>query len=196
VTSFLPDEVRRMQANMEDFSRDLVTAMGGRVAEELRFGEISAGAADDIRQATRIARRMVCEFGMSPKLGPIAYGDDSQMVFLGREISRERNYSEETAATIDGEVSRIVGESYERARKLLSENVKVLETIAAALVEREVLAGEEIEVLVRGGKLAPLAPRQAPGPQAPVIEASKDEEPQTGFPEKLSPQGALGGGST
>jgi cell division protease FtsH len=157
VTSFLPDEVSHAEGNMEDLINQLCTAMGGRVAEEVRFGKISAGAADDISRASAIARRMVCVYGMSPALGPIAYSPGSSAtVFLGRDLARDRPYSEATAATIDSEITRLVTDAYERSKELLEENKDLLETIAMELMEREVLTGDELDQLIQGEKLDPL----------------------------------------
>jgi cell division protease FtsH len=157
VTSFLPDEVSHTEGNMEDLVNQLCTAMGGRVAEEIRFGKISAGAANDIQQASGLARRMVCEFGMSSVLGPVAYSQGSHnAVFLGRDLARDRPYSETTAATIDAEVTRLVMEAYERTRKLLEENRETLEKLALELMEREVLSGEELDMVMQGEVLPPL----------------------------------------
>jgi cell division protease FtsH len=162
VTSYLPIEERH------SFSRDywlrvLTHMMGGRAAEELVLKEITTGAQDDIRRATAIARRMVCEWGMSEKLGPLSFGHKDEYVFLGREIAQSRDYSEKTAILIDEEVRDLIEGAYAKARKLLGENVDKLHVIALALLEREVLDGDEIEKLLRGEKLDPVPPRQPTG---------------------------------
>jgi cell division protease FtsH len=142
-------------------TRDFATAkiavlMGGRVAEELVFGHYTTGAANDIKQASEIARRMVTEFGMSDKLGPVAYGGDDDMVFLGRDFtSQQRNYSERTAQIIDEEVGQIIREAELAARKLLGEKRELLDKMAEALLERETLDAEEIEAIVDGRELPP-----------------------------------------
>jgi cell division protease FtsH len=186
VTSFLPDEVSRMEGNREDLLHDLATAMGGRCAEEVRFGMISAGAADDIRRASSIARRMVCELGMSEKLGPVAYSNSSATVFLGRELQRERPYSEATAALIDAEVTRLVTDGYDTAKRLLQENEEVLERIAEALLVREVLSGEELELLIEGRELPPI--------EQEAVEAVV-EEPKNPRTQDQAEEASLGMGS-
>jgi cell division protease FtsH len=132
----------------------IAMALGGRVAEEVVFGEMTTGASDDIKRATRIARSMVCELGMSEKLGPIAYGENEENVFLGREISsRREDYSEHTAQEIDQEVRRIVEHEYQVARRVVSDNRDRLDRLAQALLERETLDAEEIEAAVEGREL-------------------------------------------
>jgi cell division protease FtsH len=131
-------------------------ALGGRVAEEEVFGEITSGASDDIKRATRMARAMVCELGMSDKLGPIAYHEGEQNVFLGREMtSRNDALSEETAREIDREVRRIVDEQLERARKVVRENRDKLDRLAQALLERETIDSEEITAAMDNAELPP-----------------------------------------
>ena len=128
--------------------------MGGRVAEELVFGHYTTGAANDIKQASDIARRMVTEFGMSDKLGPVAYGGDDETVFLGRELmSTHRTYSENTAQLIDEEVQQLIRDSETQARELLVENRVILDRMAEALLERETLDAEEIDAVVEGREL-------------------------------------------
>jgi cell division protease FtsH len=158
VTSYLPQE------ELHSFSRDywlriLTHMMGGRAAEEIVLNQVTTGAQDDIRRATGIARRMVCEWGMSDKLGPLNFGNKEEYVFLGRELAQGRDYSEKTAILIDEEVRGLIEGAYSRAKKLLSENVEKLHVIALALLEREVLDGEDIEKLIRGEKLDPVPPR-------------------------------------
>ena len=200
VTSFLPDEVSRTEGNMEDLVNDMCTAMGGRVAEEIQFGKISAGASDDIRRASAIARRMVCEFGMSSKLGPVAYSGSNQTVFLGRELSQQRPYSEATASKIDAEVTRLITEAYERARELLTRERALLARISVALMEREVLTGDELDQLVRGEELPPLphAAGETPVDDEPEARRAAEDEDESrldvGFPGELSPEPALGSG--
>jgi cell division protease FtsH len=158
----------------------LAVMMGGRAAEEVVFGTLTTGAGDDIERATDLARRMVCELGMSG-LGPLTFGKREELVFLGREISQQRNYSEATAVDIDGEVKRLVSEAYARARSSIEEHRQQLVAIAEALLERESLDGEEVTALLRGRTLPErqLAPRAAdsrparlPGERAPAGEAA------------------------
>jgi cell division protease FtsH len=119
--------------------------LGGHTAEELVFHEMSTGASHDIKQATDLARRMVTNYGMSDKLGPRTFGDKQEMVFLGREIAEQRDYSERMALEIDREVSSIIAGGLETARKILSENKARLTFIAEQLVNKETLEGEELE---------------------------------------------------
>ncbi len=142
----------------------LAVLMGGRSAEEIFLGHITTGAGNDIERATDIARNMVCEWGMS-SLGPLAFGKKEEAIFLGREITQHRDYSEDTAIQIDKEVKRIVNGGYENAKNLLSKNREVLERIAQALLEREVIDATEVKMLMEGKPL-PEKPRTPP-PQAP-----------------------------
>lgn len=128
---------------------DIVMTLGGRVAEELIIQDISAGASGDIQAVSKRARLMVTEWGMSEKVGPISYGSDRE-IFIGRDMASHVNYSEKTASIIDEEVSRIVNEGLEKARKLLSENKKLLENMARLLIERETIFSEEVEMLMKG----------------------------------------------
>ncbi len=128
---------------------DIVMTLGGRVAEELIIKDISAGASGDIQAVSKRARLMVTEWGMSDKVGPISYGSDRE-IFIGRDMASHVTYSEKTAGIIDEEVSRIVNESLEKARKLLKENKKLLENMARLLVERETIFSEEVEMLMEG----------------------------------------------
>ncbi len=133
----------------------LVMAMGGRVAEEIIFGadHVSNGASSDIKQATDISRRMVTEWGMSEKLGLIAYGDNSQEVFLGHSVTQSKNVSEATAREIEAEVKAIIDTAYQRARQILTENIDELHRLARGLLEYETLSGEEIRTVLRGEKV-------------------------------------------
>ena len=123
----------------------MVGLLGGRVAEKLVLGDISTGAKNDIDRATAIARSMVMEYGMSENLGPISYGNDQDEVFLGRDLGRGRNFSEEIASKIDTEIKRLIDEAYAKAEKLLSENIDKFHAVAAALLEKEKLEGKEFE---------------------------------------------------
>jgi cell division protease FtsH len=153
VTQFLPTEDRHTLTRKQLLAR-VAMALGGRVAEEMVFGEITSGAADDIKRATRIARAMVCELGMSDKLGPLAYGEQEENVFLGREITQRReDYSEDTAREIDQEVRALVDRQYELARKILAEHRDKLDRVAHHLLERETLDSEEIEAAMEGRAL-------------------------------------------
>jgi len=128
----------------------IAVLMGGRTAEELIFSQMTTGAGNDIEQATAIARKMVCEWGMSDRLGPLTFGKKDEQIFLGREIAQHRDYSEATAMEIDAEVKRIVTQCHEKARTLLTENLETLKRISECLLEVEVLNGAEIDEIMNG----------------------------------------------
>ena len=130
--------------------------MGGRAAEEIFLDHMTTGAGNDIQRATDLARKMVCEWGMSDVLGPLSFGQKEEQIFLGKEFARHRDYSEQTALTVDQEIRRIVSENYEHARKVLLDNKDSLARIAEALLERETLDGPEIDALMQGRELPPL----------------------------------------
>jgi cell division protease FtsH len=134
--------------------------MGGRIAEELFLNQMSTGAGNDIERATELARKMVCEWGMSD-LGPLTFGKKEEQIFLGREIAQHRDYSEATAIQIDDEVRKMVSKGYATAKGILSENRETLIQIAKALIEREVLDASEIKLLVDGQNLPPIKPLPA-----------------------------------
>ena len=153
VTQFLPTEDRHTMTRDQLLAK-IAMALGGRVAEEVVFGSITSGAADDIKRATRIARAMVCELGMSDKLGPIAYNEGEQNVFLGREMtSRNENISEETAREIDREVRSIIDNQLQMTRQLIVDNREKLDRLAQSLLERETIDSEEIEAAMAGTEL-------------------------------------------
>ena len=133
---------------------NLSVAMGGRIAEELVFGydKVTSGASSDIKQATEIARAMVMKFGMSEKLGPLAYGDNEEEVFLGHSVARTQSMSEETQKLVDNEVKAIIDKSYKIAEKIITEKRKYLDVIANGLIEYETLTGDEINNLLEGVK--------------------------------------------
>jgi cell division protease FtsH len=133
----------------EYIRNSLTIRFGGRAAEELILGHITTGAADDIERATEWARKMVCEWGMSEKLGPMTFGKKEEQIFLGRDFTQLQDYSEHTAREIDGEVRRFIQESYQQAKDLLAANIDVLHKIAEALLDKEVLDGAEIDEIVR-----------------------------------------------
>jgi cell division protease FtsH len=168
VTWFLPEE--RDFKYKDQLESDLAVAFGGRVAEELVFGRISTGASNDIKQATGLAQKMVRAWGMSADLGPLSYDQGEEQIFLGREISQHRDYSEETARKIDQEITRIIKESYNRAKGVLEENIEVLHKLAALLLEKETVLGRELDELIhslRPDFSRPEAPDAAETPQEP-----------------------------
>jgi cell division protease FtsH len=128
----------------------MAVALGGRLAEEIVFGEeeVTTGASNDLQQVTRVARQMITRYGMSNRLGPVALGRQQGNVFLGRDIMSERDFSEETAATIDDEVRKLVDEAYVRAKNVLMENRHVLDQLAEMLIEKETVDSEELQELL------------------------------------------------
>jgi cell division protease FtsH len=176
LTTWLPEEDRHSYTKYWLEGR-LACAYGGRVAEELVFGpeKVTTGAANDIEQATTIARRMVTQFGMSDRVGVIAVGDREQEIFLGREFTQRREISERTSDIVDAEMKRIIDEAYGRARRILTENREMLDRMAAALLERETLDREEIELIAQG---RPLPPRSAPvAPAVPAATSAPEVRP-------------------
>jgi len=147
ITWFLPEE--RDFKFKDQLENDLTVSFGGRVAEDVVFNRISTGAANDIKQATAIAQQMVRLWGMSEELGPLSYGKGEEQIFLGREISHARDYSEETARKIDEEVTILIKNSYKRAKKILNENVDILHKLADLLLEKETVKGDELDDLIR-----------------------------------------------
>jgi cell division protease FtsH len=153
VTQFLPTEDRHMMSRKQALAR-IAMALGGRSAEELVFGEITTGASNDIQRATQLARMMVCEVGMSEKLGPVSYGEREDSIFLGREFAQHRpDYSEKTAVDIDDEIKRIIEDQHGRAKGVLTERREALDRLAQALLERETLDHEEIRAVIEGREL-------------------------------------------
>ncbi len=129
---------------------NITIMMGGRVAEELVLNHQTTGAGNDIERATEIARKMVCEWGMSEKLGPLTFGKKEEQIFLGREFAQHRDYSEETAQLIDNEIRTIVNQSYEKAKDILQKNMATLHQLANTLLEKEVLDGRQIDSIIKG----------------------------------------------
>jgi cell division protease FtsH len=154
------------------------TAMGGRIAEDLVFGDVTSGASSDIKGATKIARHMVCDFGMST-LGPVAYGENQDHIFLGREIARDQNYSEQTAREIDAAIRRIVDEQYERAKGIIIQHRTALDKLAELLLKHETLEGKHVHEIIESGDIrSPVAvhPRQSPETLEEADQKQKDKE--------------------
>lgn len=151
-TLSLPKE-DRYYATRSEMLDELKVLLAGRVAEALVLKEISSGASNDLQRATSLARQMICEYGMSPELGPMTFGHRQDQVFLGRDIGRDKDYSEEVAAKIDKEIRKFIDEAYQKTESLLNENMDKLHLIADALIERETLEGEEIDQLMKYGKI-------------------------------------------
>jgi cell division protease FtsH len=148
VTMQLPIEDKHSYTKESLLDR-IAVLMGGRAAEEIIFNTMTTGAGNDIERATDMARKMVCEWGMSEKLGPVSFGKKDEQIFLGREMAMHKNFSEATAIEIDTEIRRIVDENYARVKHLLTENVGLLHIISDALVEKENLSGAEIDALIK-----------------------------------------------
>ncbi len=178
----------RLSENKARLTARLVMAMGGRVAEEIIFGadRVSNGAAGDIKQATGIARMMVTEWGMSDKLGMIAYGDNSQEVFLGHSVTQSKNVSEVTAREIDGEIKGIIDQAFAKATHILTENVEELHRLARGLLEYETLSGDEIRTVLRG---EPVIKRVV---DEPAVETRRASVPNTQRPVAPPAGGGLG----
>lgn len=155
VTTYLPVDEKHTYS--KTYLEAMITyALGGRAAEKIVFNQLTTGAGNDIEKATGIARKMVCEWGMSEKLGPLAYGSKEEEIFLGREITKHKDFSEQTAQDIDSEIKKIVMAGMERAEKILNENVDLLHKLSKELLEREILDNEEIEKIMRGEELPPV----------------------------------------
>jgi cell division protease FtsH len=190
-TRFLPQEEQHFKTP-EMFVDQLCTALAGRAAEELVFGSASTGPSNDLEQVSQLARAMVTRWGMSEKLGPLTYGRTEELVFLGREISETRNYSEATAEAIDQEVRRIVIEAYERAKQLLIENRALLDKVAGALLEVETLQDPELTRLLESDPSEPWQAPSAPDPGLTLKPAAEvGGEGQPGAP--AWPEAAPGG---
>ncbi len=159
VTTYLPIDEKHTYS--KEYLEAMITyALGGRAAEKIVFNQLTTGAGNDIERATNLAHKMVCEWGMSDKLGPLAYGQKEEEIFLGREITRSKNYSESTAVLIDQETKSIISKGMDRAEKILLDNIDILHRLANVLLEREILDGDEIDKLIRGEELPPLEPRK------------------------------------
>jgi cell division protease FtsH len=164
VTTYLPIDEKHTYSK-QYLEAMIAYALGGRAAEKLIFDRITTGAGNDIERATDIARKMVCDWGMSEKLGPLKYGAAEHEVFLGRDYGQQKNFSENTGRIIDDEIRGIVERGMERAEKLLAENIEQLHLISTALLERETLDGHEIDTILNGGTLPPFQKIVEPPPQ-------------------------------
>ena len=182
VTQQLPTE-DRLNATKEWAEGKIAVLMGGRVAEELIFGHLTTGAGSDLETSSDLARKMVCNWGMSDKLGPVTFGRKEEHVFLGREIGQSNHYSEETAQIIDSEVKRVVMEQYNRARHMIESHMDQLQALAEGLLANETLGSDDIEILLKGGTLPLRTPR-------PVASIRADAESKPAAPSILAP-GAL-----
>ena len=195
VTMQLPEEDRHGYSR--DNLRDtLVVLLGGRVAEEIIFTDVTTGAGNDIERVTRTARKMVCEWGMSEAIGPLAIGETGEEVFIGREWVQNKNFSEDTARLVDAEVKRIVEEARSRCRKLLEDNLTHLHAIADALLERETITGDDIDLILQGKPLPPMDEHHARRPTGEAgatdqgeftLEVEPEDAPDTSSPDAAAP---------
>jgi cell division protease FtsH len=172
VTWFLPEE--RDFKYKDQLQSELAVAFGGRIAEDIIFNRISTGASNDIKQATDLAQKMIRVWGMSDKLGPLSYSKEEEQIFLGREISQHRDYSEETAKKIDDEINTLIGDAYEKATAVLKENIDILHKLAESLLEKETVLGAELDELITSMR---------PGIELPSIATTEKEEPEEVNPE-------------
>jgi cell division protease FtsH len=184
-TMFIPKKDILTHA-MKRMLNQIAMGLGGRIAEELVMGDISSGAAGDIKQITKIARHMVCDWGMSP-LGPISFGDNQDTVFLGRDITRSEHLSEETARKIDAEIHRIIDEQHSRARQIIEEKRDALDKIAQALLQYETIEGRHVLEILQHGEIR--------SPVVPVPPPKLDDKGGKKAPEKTSTTEPLGGGA-
>ncbi len=171
VTMQLPTDDRHNYSRTY-LENTLVVLMGGRIAEELVLNQMTTGAGNDIERSTTMARKMVCEWGMSERLGPLSIGENDDQVFLGRELTQHKEYSEDTAKLVDAEIKRIVQDAYTQGQELLESNLESLKSIATALLEHETLTNAEVDILMRGEKLPPPPDRSR--------AASRKNEPPEG----------------
>ena len=189
-TMYLPEKDRSYVTKGEMFE-DIVSSLGGRVAEQLILEDISTGASNDLQQATNIARQMITKYGFSERLGPVVYGTSQEETFLGRDLGQGKGYSETTAAEIDGEMRDIIDEAYETCRRTLTEHIDQLHALAQALMEREKLNEQEFNTIMAGGTLPPREgdePKlEQTVPAAPAEPAEPAEAAETAEPAEQMP---------
>ncbi|MFP4083325.1 MAG: ATP-dependent zinc metalloprotease FtsH [Desulfonatronovibrio sp.] len=182
VTMQLPQDERHNYSKTF-LENNLAVLLGGRVAEELVFNQMTTGAGNDIDRVTKMARKMVCEWGMSETIGPLAFGGKGEEVFLGREFTQHKEYSEETARLIDEEVKKIVRDAYEIAKGLLQDNIKTLHELAEVLLERETITGVEVEMVMNGEELPSLEEKMRAEQPKSEPQKKKTEKPDEDKPE-------------
>ena len=191
-TMYLPEKDRSYVTKGEMFE-DIVSSLGGRVAEQLILEDISTGASNDLQQATNIARQMITKYGFSERLGPVVYGTSQEETFLGRDFTQGKGYSESTAAEIDGEMRDIIDEAYETCRRTLTEHIDQLHALAQALMEREKLNEQEFNTVMAGGKLPPRdGDEPAQEPAAPAAPVETAEPAESAEPAEQAEQAVLG----
>ncbi len=174
VTTYLPNDEKHTYSK-EYLEAMIAYALGGRAAEKIIFNQYTTGAGNDIEKATKIARKMVCEWGMSEKLGPLAYGQKEEEIFLGREITKHSDFSEKTAEAIDEEIQTIIMKGMEKAENILRENIDVLHKLAKELLIREILDAEEIKKIMNGEELPPVKKEEIPDHVKELLEKRKKE---------------------
>jgi cell division protease FtsH len=186
-TMWLPQE-DKYNMRRKELIDNLCVTMGGRVAEEVIFGDVTSGARGDIKQATGMARKMVCEWGMSEKLGMVEYGEHDDYVFLGRELSRQRDYSEATAQEIDREVRKLCDDAYTRAKEMITARRDKLEAIAKALLEFETLDGAQIRDILETGSMRnpPSAKPKIPPSEPPPLKREEGTTLAPDYPTGLT----------
>ena len=168
----------------------MVSALGGRVAEEIIFGhdKVTSGASSDIQQVTKTAREMVTQFGMSEKLGPVLYSENDEEVFLGRSVQKHKNVSEETAKAIDSEIKKLIDKAYAKTKEILNDNIKDLHTLAKGLIEYETLELDEIKELLKNGKINRANPEDEIKNAGPSVPKSGKPKSEVGPDFKPKPQ--------
>ena len=176
VTQTLPLD-DRLTLSKEFVENNISFLMGGRAAEAEVFHHLTTGAGNDLQRATELARRMVCEWGMSDKIGPLTFGNFEEYPFMGRDMMMSKPYSEATAKEIDGEITRIVQSCYDRASKLVRENIEVLHRVARALLQHEVISGEQLDDLIAGRPI--IVPSSGSPTVQPVMASDQSKEPQS-----------------
>lgn len=186
-TMSLPEEDRSFVTRTQ-MEEQIVTLLGGRVAEKLVLDDISTGASNDLERATAIARSMVMRYGFSERLGPVVYGTDQNETFLGRDLGAGRNYSEAVASEIDDEIREMLDEAFESAREILTADMDKLHKVAAALLEREKLTGEQFKIIMEGGELPPLPPSDDEKDTPAAAEKAEEEAVKEPLPEQQPPQ--------
>src|SRR5579863_5775688 len=186
LTWSLPED-DRYQVTREELLAMITRAMGGRLAEEIEFGDVTTGASNDFEKATELARRMVTQYGMS-ELGPIQYGRGAHQVFLGRDIGEERNYSEEVASKIDSEVRKIIESAYGNGKRILTENWAKVERMVASLLEYETVEAEEVKAILDGRPYDRVRDAEvAAAPDGASERAATDEAKRAEKPKRFPP---------
>jgi cell division protease FtsH len=193
LTWSLPED-DRYQVTRDEIIAQITMALGGRLAEEIKFGDVTTGASNDFEKATELARRMVTQYGMS-ELGPIQYGRGAHQVFLGRDIGEERNYSEEVASKIDGEVRKIIESCYTNGKQILNNNWDKVERMVASLLEYETVEAEEVKAILAGRPYDRATGTEVAASTDTSAERSAADEPKRAEkpsrrPPKISPEPA------